>query len=378
MVGWRDLQNVSGISARGLAATRELRAVVELACVGALIPAVLRDEARGLCDDVDAGRTSVAEVGEEIRAMLAGLALRDRGVGRRCCVIADALVAELTSAAGMRWQGLTVPGAADRANARTGLVELRFPATDFWSITTVAHEVGHLLARAPHLGPRPGAGNPIKRVIAGEPAVQREELFCDFYATYVLGSAYPAFMIGTELDPVAARPMLPFTDRSTTAASHPSPDKRVFVMLATLAEMDVRAGPFAGEFAAARATLTTSWQARLTGDATGPDDESTTTVLTHFLRRLWSEAAPALGAPAATSMAARNLPSALRAAAGPPLGAVNLAELELSQVVTAAWRARAMVADQASVDQIAANAMAVAHEVLAARANTRESEGRSS
>lgn len=213
-----------------------LRQAVETACTRGLLPPSLRDDAYALCDDADAGRVPSDHATYEIRAMLGGLSLRAHGIGEQCCRIADVLLAELAARAGVVWAGRTVPGGEDRANARTGLVELRFPAADFWAIPAVAHEMGHVLARAPQLGRMLGSGNAARRIIdEGAPATQREELFCDFYATYVLGPAFPAFMILERLDPLRAAPERPFPDEAEVAATHPTPDKRVLVMLKTLA-----------------------------------------------------------------------------------------------------------------------------------------------
>jgi hypothetical protein len=301
------------------------------------VPTSLCDDAHALCDEAEAGRVPGDEATYEVRAMLGGLALRAQGIGEQCCRIADVLLADLAARAGVVWAGRTVPGGEDRANARTGLVELRFPAADFWAIPAVAHEMGHVLARAPQLGPKLGSGNPARRVIdEGSPALQREELFCDFYATYVLGPAFPAFMILERLDPSQAAPECPFPDEAKAADTHPPPDKRVLVMLQTLALLD-RDAPLSTPHLQARKCLAAAWDQRLSnvGKAAGTATDAEK-VVQHFVRRLWHELPTVLGSRFTTPVPAQTLVDDLHARGAPaPDPGVRVLD-----VVAAAWRAR--------------------------------------
>jgi hypothetical protein len=340
-----------------------LRLAVERVCNAGLVPEPLCNDAHALCDDVEAGLFSADHAAEEVRALLGGVALRAQGIGERCCLVADALLADLAQAAGVVWAGRTVPGGEDRANARTGLVELRFPAGEFWAIPAVAHEMGHVLARAPQLGRRPGSGNAARRIIDdGLPAAQREEFFCDFYATYVLGSAFPAFMILERLDPSLAAPERPFPDKETAAATHPTPDKRALVMMRTMTLLDEAAGRWDAPQAGARRFLEAAWRERLTraGKAARPNPDAEV-VVPHLVNRLWNDLDSVLQSGFSTPMAARTLVDDLRAG-GKVSSAPGVRVLDL---VVAAWAARTTnpVPDQAALSGLADRALAAAERV---------------
>lgn len=328
-------------------AVRDLLAVIETMGAEDDIPPALRARIRRLGRDVAAGVIPVAEAQDEVRALFSGLALRAKGVGTRCCQVADVLVGELTRAAGVRWDGIAVPGAADRSNARTGLIELLFPAADFWGIAAAVHEVGHVLAQESRLG---NLGyNPARRIIdEREPAGQREELFCDFYATYVLGPAFPAFMILEGLEPAE--------ENSTPAvATHPGARERVFVMMRTLEYLDTLAGQSRAPYRHARVVLESVWR----DQDTGPADDG---FLTNFTGRLCVEVAPAVGDAFTTPMAARFIADDL-AGDGPLPSTANLRALD---VVGAAWGARidTLTAEPTTADHIATRALALLDRIV--------------
>lgn len=302
----------------------ELRTALDMASTSGLLTGTLRADAYDLCAEAEAGRVPLVEAREEIHALISGLAIRALGIGARCCAIADQLVRQLV---GDRWRGITTPGATDRSNPRTGMVQLRFPATDFWSVTAVAHEAGHLLAREHDFAAR--------RVIdEGEPKTQREELFCDFYATYVIGPAYPAYMITEELEPAHARPERTFPDPDAASASHPTPDKRVLMMLKTLAAMDETDELFA-PYQQVRTRLADAWQRRL-GSTAHDLEPNAAIVVTHLFNRLWKDVVPVLGKPYLGSIESRRLADDLRA----PHPSPPVEGLSIRDVVAAAWRAR--------------------------------------
>jgi hypothetical protein len=362
------------------AQAQALRGALEKVCATGLLPAPLCDDAQALCDDVEAGQVSADHAADEIRALLGGIALRAQGIGQPCCRIADVLLAELASTAGVVWAGRTVPGGEDRANARTGLVELRFPASDFWALPAVAHEMGHVLARAPQLGKNPGSGNAARRVIdEGVPAAQRQELFCDFYATYVLGPAFPALMILDRLRVSEAASERPFPDQAAAAAPHPTPDKRVLVMLQTLALLDQAAGPFDAPHAQARSVLDAAWRDRLAqADKAMDPHPDAQTVLSHLVNRLWAELDPVLRCRFSTPMAARTLARDLRAEQDDlwtEQPVVPVKGIRVLDVVAAAWQARITEPppDEPALSGIAARALAAAETVAGGSISRQES-----
>jgi hypothetical protein len=234
------------------------------------------------------------------------------------------LVGELAGAATLTWTGLTVPGREDRSNTRSGVVELMFPAADFWGLPAVAHELGHLLARS---GEWPGRGrsNPVRAKIAelgsGGPT---EELFCDFYATYALGPAYAAFMILDYLDPTRE-----------PAATHPPPAERVCVMLRTLEKLDEES-PVVAHHSWAHAILARAWRDRLAALDRPVGVDADDGWVTNRVGQFWTVLHPELRGGYVPSRASARLAEAF----GGGRGMDPDDRPDVRDVVTAAWRAR--------------------------------------
>jgi hypothetical protein len=325
------------------------------------------DTARHLCVEVEAGGLLLDDATEAIRALLGGLALRANGIGERVCAVADALVRELAAEAGVAWHGVTVPGVEDRVNARIGVIEVRFPAMDFWALPAVVHEVGHLIARAPRLGVRQDATNGVRQVVDdGVLSSQREELFCDFYATYVMGPAFPAHLVFEGLDPTSADPAGLLLDPDRTTATHPTPDKRVRVMLHALALLDKVAGTFRASHVEVRGRLEREWadRERRAGTA-GPSHPDTEATVVHLVGRFRAAAGADFGNRFATPMAARALADALRTGAIPDISAA----IRVLDVVAAAWQARlaSSPAEPGALVELGERALLAAEMVIGAR-----------
>lgn len=327
------------------AAVRDLLAAITAAAEDNRFSPGLRAGLRRLGQDLHEGEVPVDTARDEVRTLLGGLALRNGGHGAQCCEVTEALTRELVATAGTQWDGVAVPGAVDRSGARTGLIELPFPANDFWGIAAAVHEVGHILANAPRLGGLDH--NPARRLIDAEqpPAAQHEELFCDFYATYALGPAFPAFMVTGGLDPAEEN-----SSSDPAAGTHPSAHERVLVMLCVLARVDSRAHD----------VLETAWRAQGHPAPTGDSAER----LTHFADRLWHQVAPTIGTPFRTSMAARFLRDDL--AGNTPLPSAD--GLRVLDVIGAAWDARIdVLADLKKADRIAGRALALLDRIVPRR-----------
>lgn len=321
----------------------ELRAALDRACETGLLLGQLRVDAYHLCRRAEDGHVSQAEAAQEIHALISGLAIRARGIGEQCCAIADRLVRHLL---GDRWRGITTPGASDRSNPRSEMVQLRFPAADFWSLAAIPHEIGHLLARE--------HDSAVRRVIdEGEPPQQREELFCDFYATFVLGPAYSGVMVLEELDPALARPARPFPDPDALSATHPAADKRVRMMLNTLAAMD-ETSDLDAPYRTARTRLADAWRERV-GGGVDVADSTVGIGVDHLFKRLWRDVTKELGDPYLGSMASRTLADDLRTGRHSP----PVSGLTVRDVIAAAWLARLeSSADQGALAQIEQRAVA--------------------
>jgi hypothetical protein len=226
----------------------------------------------------------------ECLTMVTGSALRSREAESRLCLAADAMLAEVGSGLSLDRQVWTVPGPEDRTSYRTGMIALRCPARGFWSLPVALHELGHVIAQDLETSaPGKPKHNPVTAVLSGGVPKQREELFADFFATYAIGPAYGTAMVLTRFTPGQSEPGTPFGDPKTLTATHPSPDKRMHLILETLKQMDDSAGLFHHPYQEARAALRAQWDAHVQSIGPSPDlDEKSIQMLDALAGRFWS------------------------------------------------------------------------------------------
>lgn len=150
---------------------------------------------------------------------------------REVLMAADLLVDELAARTPITaWQSFTILAVDECFNFSSRAISLRYPKPTIWDLPTVAHELGHHVARQ---WTRPVGGR-VKNVVddlhdrldawQGSRWHYLQELFADAYATYTLGPAYVISAVVRDLDPLATSP----------SDSHPSSPDRVRLMIAML------------------------------------------------------------------------------------------------------------------------------------------------
>jgi hypothetical protein len=146
--------------------------------------------------------------------------------------IADALVDELVARTPVPgWDSFTVLGGAESFRHISRLIEVRFPRPSIWDVPSVAHELGHYVARMLaefRDGRMHNLMDDLHADIHGADATSwywAEELFADAFAAYVLGPAYGLTCVTFGFDPLTA---------NAGTDSHPPPMVRVLVITQTL------------------------------------------------------------------------------------------------------------------------------------------------
>jgi hypothetical protein len=165
----------------------------------------------------------------EVLGLLAGVLVRYAGLDCHMCVIADALLNELSVATSLPWERLTILAQQESYTQREQIIHLRFPEFTVWALALAAHEFGHFVAQD-LLELRPDGS--YEQLVATElndselPIAHARELFSDIFATFVLGPAYPATAI-----------LLRFKPADTEAdnhCTHPSDAQRAYAMIHAL------------------------------------------------------------------------------------------------------------------------------------------------
>ncbi|BCY08487.1 hypothetical protein [Actinoplanes sp. L3-i22] len=206
-----------------------------------------------------AARTeATTRVVDEAFALATGTLARSWGLDDGACTEADRLIAEL---AGRLDNGLarpTVPGDVEFLHRAAYVIRRRVPDHGVWDLPVMAHEFGHVLTMQFDLyDPVTNTARPLGAEALGTwpgySAQQAEELFCDIFATYATGPAYPCTMILHRLDPVSDATGGP-------AGTHPPDAVRAAVVLETLHQLTVRE-PAEGRYRMAHEQLTSAWNA---------------------------------------------------------------------------------------------------------------------
>jgi hypothetical protein len=182
---------------------------------------------------------------DEALAVIQSSLVRDLGLDGGLIGIAERM---LTQIDGRRfgWNGVCVLSEHEFSygyEART--IRLPFPEFSLASLPLAAHEFGHFagpeIRRELEGGSPQDAVNPFRDLLRskwlGDDDGPRHwldwhhahEAFADIFATYTVGPAYPYACITLRFDPAAAREQTDW---------HPSPVKRVRLMVLTLKEMD--------------------------------------------------------------------------------------------------------------------------------------------
>ena len=306
--------------------------------------------------DLDEARRQIDDVTERTQPLLAGALARALGLDAGQCAQADALLDEL---AGLGpgppvWRALTVPATNEQFDLADGCIRVGWGSTDLASAAVAVHELGHAamsqVSRLTLINGRRTIENPARarsETIAEGFDVRASHLaehWADAYAVYLAGPAPLAAMVEM---------IFPPADANQATPSHPSPARRLAVMLAVLADVD---GSEQG--VAARRWIVARWEA-LVADAGGKcetvDAESVAPIVTDCLSDLHTCLPGAVykGLPRAYSLAARLLEGAASITPGD----------RLVEVVNAAWIARLDPQCSVKADEVARATAAMAKAV---------------
>jgi hypothetical protein len=166
-----------------------------------------------LWNDVERERKECGSLLRECLAFVEGVLVRRAGLDNGICVIADALLTEISHASDVPWQRFAIMAETDFFTETTEIIRLRFPEFGVWNLPIVCHEFGHYVAAKEM---KPG----VMDQILGE-------YFADLFATYSMGPAYACTCI-----------LLNFTPFMGDSREHPADAKRAFFLLRALEKMN--------------------------------------------------------------------------------------------------------------------------------------------
>jgi hypothetical protein len=202
----------------------------------------------------------------ESLAFLEGALARANGLDQNLCLLADALLDELSRRTGVEWNRFTILAEGELFREMAGIIRVRFPDTTVWSLPVVAHEFGHYAGR--EIADRQGQRtvHPFEELLAveeqqGWKTRHVHELFADVFATYTLGPAYAFTGLVGRFDPSDAY-------REGPNGTHPPAAHRTRAVLSTLRRIEAENGQ-AGAFATYVDGLEAAWM-RLLADAGQP------------------------------------------------------------------------------------------------------------
>lgn len=182
----------------------------------------------------------------ECLAVIGGATLRRHGEEVSICLIADALLAELSERVGITWDRFTIPAEVDFFTEATGIVRLRYPFHDIWQLPVAAHELGHYMApRITDFNNNLLFEEHLKGFMKAAERSHAKEFFADLFAIHALGPAYACTCVFLRFNP---RAELAGKDTET----HPSFVKRVYFMLKAMDQVK--------EYEQVTADLRAAWQ----------------------------------------------------------------------------------------------------------------------
>ncbi|MBN1261863.1 MAG: hypothetical protein JXB35_14390 [Anaerolineae bacterium] len=225
---------------------------------------------------------AMRELQQEVLDFLGGVLIRQHGLERGICTVADTLLGEYARATGVTWASRAIPGENPLFSHQTGLVHVPFPDWDICNLPLMAHEFGHVTAMA-----TPAflsfVGDQARTLARGHPeaaawdekqardyANQRQyhlhEFFADAFAVYTQGPSFAYCMVFLHLNPAEA-----FLPRG----GHPTHAERFEAILAMLGKLneDAKVDEFDdGPYVTVMKRLRDGWQAALATTGAAMDE----------------------------------------------------------------------------------------------------------
>jgi hypothetical protein len=188
-------------------------------------------------------REGCAEAFSESLAFLQGALMRREDLDFGMCRVADALLNDLSLRADLKWGRLTVLAEGEFYGSLAQIIRLRFPMLSIWNLPVVAHEFGHYVGPEIRMDVDRGRIRSLRYPFQELLAIEAKrgptwwsylhEEFADVFAVYVLGPAYACTCALLRFDPSGAL---------TDGFQHPSPARRMHLVLGTLRRMDAGTG----------------------------------------------------------------------------------------------------------------------------------------
>ena len=196
------------------------------------------------------------EVFGEALAFLEGALARANGLDQNLCPLADALLDELSTRTGVKWDRFTILAEGELFRDMAGIIRVRFPDTTVWNLPVVAHEFGHYAGRELSQRGSQRTVHPFEELLAREQqrgwdTLHVHELLADVFATYTLGPAYAFTGLVGRFDPSDAY-------RESPNGTHPPAAQRARAVLSTLRRIEAERGQ-AGAFATYLDGLENAW-----------------------------------------------------------------------------------------------------------------------
>ena len=214
------------------------------------VDVLLDDTVKKTSSEIWAGEQLLSKQSEPLFAeyvdLLRGLALRETGIERGICELADRLLDGCDRIAGAPWRSLAIPslrGPSELTPAQ--IIRLGFPEWTIWALPLAAYEFGRILVnqdqdlKARIDAAADGETGPRSRTVL-------IDAFADAVGTYAVGPAYACAAILMRLNP---RPL---------ASGSPTDDLRAQVIFEVLKQADKSAG-VAVSFATVQGPLEQAW-----------------------------------------------------------------------------------------------------------------------
>jgi hypothetical protein len=203
-----------------------------------------RDRLAGLDSDgmdVAGAVQSAQELLDEVLGFVYGATARRVRLDGGLCQLAEVWLDDLSDRADLRQVGVVIPSETEFVVTVTEVIRLRYIHDGIYGLPVAAHEYGHFVAG--HLvrkGTKDGLPNwtfPVSEALRNAASeadrpnlwLLGHEVFADSFATYVCGPAYANMCLRLRFHPAVAA--------FTVAKTHPPPEARARIILATLERM---------------------------------------------------------------------------------------------------------------------------------------------